>query len=271
MTAAAAEPVRVLLLDPADRGAAEIRSALRESAEGGSFRLSSAADLEAALRELAEGHADVAVLALPFPGERGVLPLPELCAAAPQVPVVVLAERDAEPLALKAVQLGAADYLLAGQLYGTLVARCLRHAVESARVRAQVKSREEWLPLQSAERTTAVQAAPLSAAMPDRFDELAREYRRILDHGVLQLGRRGASHDERGIQDLARRAGELRASPRDVVEIHSRVMGECQGELGPLRMKLYVAEGRVRLLELMGHLTSFYRNLSLAGQRQTPR
>ena len=270
--AGAAEAIRVLLLAPAPAYASELVGVLAETRDAGRFRITPAPDLAAARQRLAAGDADVAVLTLPFPGERGVLPLPELCAAAPHVPVVVLAEPAAEPLAIKAVQLGAADYLLAGQLYGTLVARCLLYAVESERVRAQLSRRqEEWLPLLSAERATAVHAAPLRIAMPERFETLAREYRQLLDDAVAQLARRADLQLERSVRDLAHRAGELRAGARDVVEVHAHAMDALQGEHGPLRMKVYVAEGRVRLLELMGHLTNYYRDLSLAGQRHGPR
>jgi DNA-binding NarL/FixJ family response regulator len=270
--AASPEPTRVLLVDPEARHASELAAALAEMQDAGRFHIAPEPDLAAARQRLSAGEVDVAVLALPFPGERGVLPLPELCAAAPQVPIVVLADSDNEPLAIKAVQLGAADYLLAGQLYGTLVARCLLHAVQSERVRAQLaRHQEEWLPLVAPDRATAAHAAPLRIAMPDRFEALARDYRQLLDQAVEQLARRTDLQLDRRARDLACRVGELRAGARDVVEIHAHAIDASQNEHGPLRMKLYVAEGRVRLLELMGHLTNYYRDLSLAGQRHSPR
>jgi hypothetical protein len=62
------------------------------------------------------------------------------------------------------------------------------------------------------------------------------------------------------LQRLASAAAELRAGPRDIVELHSTAMKQREAEHGPQRMKLYLAEGRVRLLELMGHLVTFYRD-----------
>jgi hypothetical protein len=60
---------------------------------------------------------------------------------------------------------------------------------------------------------------------------------------------------------LARRAGRLGASPRDVIEIHTAVLKEKEAEEGPQRARLFQAEGRLRLLELMGHLVTYYRDL----------
>ena len=44
-------------------------------------------------------------------------------------------------------------------------------------------------------------------------------------------------------------------------------MKQREAEHGPQRMKLYLAEGRVRLLELMGHLVTLYRDRWLEGPR----
>lgn len=267
-SAAALAPTRVVVLDPEGRHGAELAAVLDGGDAAARFRIERVQDLEAARLRLAAGEVDVTVLVLPSPGERGVLPLPELCAAAPQVPVVVLAESSSEPLAIKAVQLGAADYLLAGQLYATLVARCLLHAVESTRVRAQLAVRQlEWLPLVATERTTAL-AASLRLAMPEQFEALARTYRALLDRAVAHLDQRSATLQlEPAMRELAQRAGELRAGARDVVEIHAHAMESSRDEHGALRAKVYAAEGRVRLLELMGHLTNYYREVALAGQR----
>ena len=55
--------------------------------------------------------------------------------------------------------------------------------------------------------------------------------------------------------------------PGPGIELHSTAMKQREAEHGPERMKLYLAEGRVRLLELMGHLVTFYRDRWLGGPR----
>jgi PleD family two-component response regulator len=68
-----------------------------------------------------------------------------LAAHAPQTPTLVLASAEQESLALKAVQQGAADYLLHDTLYGTVLVRAVRHAVERQRAEEQRRVAEEAL------------------------------------------------------------------------------------------------------------------------------
>lgn len=220
-----------------------------------------------AVERLARAEADAVLLELPGRGE-GVMPLVELRAGAPEVPVVVLAAADDEPLAVKAVQLGATDYLVVEQLYGTLLARCVQHAVERERVRARLQRyQEEWPPSLRPAADGEGRVAPLRTALPASFAELVEDYGRMLDEAVEQVLYRVRRPTDESIRDLARRIGELRAGPRDVVEVHSAAIKAREQEAGPQRMRLYSAEGQVRLLELMGHLVTFYRRLGSPAHR----
>lgn len=263
------EPIQVWAVDPAGVLVPQIAAALTEAEPGHPLRLHSVATpAEAAAlasRDEDEGGTGSSVVLLPLPlaGGQGVLPVVELRAAAPDLPVVVACAPENEALAVKAVQLGASDYLLTDRLYGTLIVRCLRHAVELARVRAQLARRaEEWPPSLRPDAAAEVRAAALRLALPQVFDELVDEYAQIVDQAVDQITHRVEHPLEVRVRRLAQRAGELRASPRDVVEIHATVMKAREAEAGPLRFRLYLAEGRVRLLELMGHLATFYRDLT---------
>ncbi len=250
--------LRVLVVDTAGRVTSQLAAALESLPERERFALARASSLGETLAGLAARDTDVVVLPI-SPIDQGLGPLVTIRAEAPTLPIVVLCAAGDEPLAVKAVQLGATDYLVAEQLYGTLAARSLRHAVEVARVKTVLASYQAELPASGA----GSRPAPLRAAFPDRFAELAREYGEILDRAVGQiLQRRPAplTPPDNRLQRLAGIAGELRAGPRDIVELHTAAMKQREAEHGPQRMKLYLAEGRVRLLELMGHLVTFYRD-----------
>jgi DNA-binding NarL/FixJ family response regulator len=229
----------------------------------------------ASAAEAARRHArePVDVVLLPLRGaEEGLQPLIGLRAELPEVPVVVLATAGDEPLAIRAVHLGAADYLLGEQLYGTLLARCLRHAVESQRVRTQLERYDaEWPASLLTEGPGESRAASLRVALPQSFEELVRAYGRILDLAVEQVLYRVEHPLEESVRLLAKRAGDLRAGPRDVVEIHAAAIERSEAGAGPQRMRLYVAEGRLRLLEVMGHLVTYYRQLNLPGRHRGDR
>ena len=252
------DTIRTLVVDPTREIAERIAAALGEADESGSVTVARVENAGAAAERMARGEADVVLLPLPGP-EGSVRPIVELRAGAPEAPVVVLTSAADEPLALKAVQLGATDHLVLERLYGTLLVRCLRHAVEVEKVRARLRDYEApWPPSLAVEPEG--RAASLRTARPDEFAELSADYGRLLDRAVdraLRDAGRGADPDTRR---LARRAGELRAGPHDLIEVHAAAMEARQREVGTLRMKLYVAEGRVRLLELTGHLASYYRD-----------
>jgi CheY-like chemotaxis protein len=269
--AAPVEAVRTLLVDASAtwRG---LGSVLAGADEASRLALDRVDTLEAALERLAAGAADVVLLPLPQAGSLGLTPLVELRAAAPGVPVIVLVAGQDEALAVKAMQLGASHYLLAERLHGTLLARCLLHAVESERFRSHLALAEaDRIPWPATARSGERRAAGLREAFPRVFLELVDDYRGLLDAAVEQLARPGDGRLERRVRRLAERAGELRAGPRDVIEIHAAAMKAREQDEGPRRLKLYATEGRMRLLELMGHLVTYYRDLSLENQRERAR
>jgi two-component system sensor histidine kinase/response regulator len=92
-----------------------------------------------ALAGLAQQCVDVVVLEFSLRGSNGLDILARLRQAAPEVPVVVLSHRADEKLSLQAVQAGAQDYLVKGQVQGLLV-RAIRHAVERAQAENTMRS-----------------------------------------------------------------------------------------------------------------------------------
>ncbi|HXN72570.1 MAG TPA: EAL domain-containing protein [Candidatus Acidoferrales bacterium] len=77
------------------------------------------------------GHAvDVILLDLGLPDAQGLETVRRIRAAAPQVPLVVFTVSDDESLAARALQVGAQDYLIKGQIDTRGLLRAMRHAVE---------------------------------------------------------------------------------------------------------------------------------------------
>ena len=260
----------MLWIDDSPQASREVRALLASVESGDRVVVEHVERLEVARARLGQDpRPDVVLLRLAGTGtSASVLPVVELRAAAPGLPAVVLASAADEPLAVKALQLGATDYLLVERLHGTLLVRCLLHAVETQRVDAGLAAGEDEDRLAfTRERAGESAAALLRQALPAAFEEMVLDYRGILDASVDQLFYRVDHGVEGRIRLLARRAGELGAGPRDLVELHAAAVGAALAEQGPQRAKLYRSEGRLRLLQLMGHLTSYYRDLSLASRR----
>jgi PAS domain S-box-containing protein len=80
--------------------------------------------------QLAGRAFDIILLDPGLPDSQGIDSVRRAVAAAPRVPVVVLTGRDDESLALVALQAGAVDYLIKGQIDTRGLMRFLRYAVE---------------------------------------------------------------------------------------------------------------------------------------------
>jgi PAS domain S-box-containing protein len=81
-------------------------------------------------RHLAVHMVDVILLDLGLPDAQGLEAVRRAHAAAPQVPLVVLTELDDEMVATQALQIGAQDYLVKGQIAPRSLSRALHYAVE---------------------------------------------------------------------------------------------------------------------------------------------
>jgi hypothetical protein len=59
---------------------------------------------------------------------------------------------------------------------------------------------------------------------------------------------------------IARRLGARQANPRDVIDLHSAALQAKIENANPRKAKVYVEEGHLVVLELMGYLVSYYQN-----------
>jgi two-component system cell cycle sensor histidine kinase/response regulator CckA len=101
-------------------------------------------------RQLPEGAFDIILLDLGLPDAQGLVAVRRAHAAAPRVPLVVLTGLDDESLAVQALQEGAQDYLVKGQIETRGLMRALRYAIERKVIEAALFVEKERLRLQSA-------------------------------------------------------------------------------------------------------------------------
>ena len=131
-------PLHVLLIDPDDASAERI-SGFLEAPDGG-FLLERVPRLTTGLERLGHGQVDVILLDLDLPDSEGLVSLERAAAFAPDVPIVVLTRVDDEGLALESVQGGAQDFLVKGELTGSMLTRAIRYAVERHRLMSALRS-----------------------------------------------------------------------------------------------------------------------------------
>ena len=136
--------LRVLLVDEDATSARQlIRTLMAEGAP--SFEVERAQAFSTARRRLIEAEFDVLLLNLVRSDPSGLAALALLQAQAPDIPIVVYAPAAEENIALKAVQLGAADYLISEQIYNTVLVRAIRHAIERQEADARQRAAEQAL------------------------------------------------------------------------------------------------------------------------------
>jgi diguanylate cyclase (GGDEF)-like protein/PAS domain S-box-containing protein len=119
----------ILLLEDNPGDARLLREMLNEE---GSFntRLTLVGCMSDAEKHLAEHAIDIILLDLGLPDAQGLGAVRRVRAAAPHVPVVVLTGLDDESVAAQALQEGAQDYLIKGQIEARGLFRALRYAGE---------------------------------------------------------------------------------------------------------------------------------------------
>ncbi|MBV9774071.1 MAG: response regulator [Gemmatimonadetes bacterium] len=127
------DPVRILLVEDNPGDARLLRETLRE-AESFPFELTHVTRLGEGEERLAEGGTEVVLLDLSLPDAHGMETVTRTLRAAPDVPIVVLTGLSDETVAVNAVQAGAQDYLVKGQVDSTLLVRSIRYAMERKRL-----------------------------------------------------------------------------------------------------------------------------------------
>jgi PAS domain S-box-containing protein len=105
--------------------------------------------------------------------------------------------------------------------------------------------------------------ASLFQRHPDLTEGFLADYARVIDLALEQRVYKVEHPISEQLRDLAEQLGCLQAGPRDVVELHSRVLEAIVGKENPHKLKAYAEEGRLVALELLGYLTAYYRNLYL--------
>ncbi len=122
--------IRVLLLVEDNPGDARLLREMLNEQSSQATELTHVETIAAAEKHLADHATDVIVLDLGLPDAQGLAAVRRARAAAPRVPLVVLTGLDDEALATQALQEGAQDYLIKGQIDTRGLLRAIRYSIE---------------------------------------------------------------------------------------------------------------------------------------------
>ena len=194
----------------------------------------------------------------------------------PDVPLIAIVPVNEEAQGIQALQAGAQDSLSETELERAGLSRTARYAIERSRFLVQrevhqhkmTRDREfgglNAIGIEPALTVTrrSFGLMPLQQSAPDEFQELVGRYGELLDQALLGTSRRDYDQLDTELDAIANRLGLFGAGPRDAVDLHKAAMTDrLEAELAR-KNRAYIEEGRLLLIQLMGHLVSHYRRLS---------
>jgi CheY-like chemotaxis protein len=104
---------------------------------------------------------------------------------------------------------------------------------------------------------------PLRDSMPREVERLARAYSEILGLALDQRAFKVDHKTSQALHELANQLGALNAGPRDVIDLHVMALKERLEHASREQTTALTEEGRLLVLELMGHIVTYYRSYAL--------
>ena len=125
----------IMLIEDSDEDAQLVREMLDD--RGYDYVLKRTDRLSSGLRLLEEESFDVVLLDLGLPDSAGFDALTQIRNQAPPLPIIILTGLSDEALAVKAISLGAQDYLVKGNFAADALYRSISHSIERQRLETE--------------------------------------------------------------------------------------------------------------------------------------
>ena len=136
------KPFKILLIED-DPGDVLLMQEMLAEAKDAPFDLEYADQLSTGLERLAAGSIDAVLLDLFLPDSQEFDTFVKVHTQAPGVPIIIMTGLDDETFGVNAVQAGAQDYLIKGQVDSNLLVRAIRYAIERKQLEDVIKASEE--------------------------------------------------------------------------------------------------------------------------------
>lgn len=206
----------LLVVEDSPGDARLLREMLNED-ETKSTVMTHVATMGEAEKNLADNVFDIVLLDLGLPDAQGLEAVRRARAAAPGVPLVVLSGMDDERLAVKALQNGAEDYLVKGQIDSRSLLRALRYAIERKSLAAAALALSAKVDRARAEAVAA--SAAKATFVANMSHEIRTPLNSIIGFSDLLLDDISLTHLQRRYLDLVKNAGgALLAVVNDILD-----------------------------------------------------
>ena len=208
---------------------------------------------------------DIVLLDLGLGETQGIMTLERFQETAWRVPVVVLTGLDDMAVAVRAVQLGAQDYLVKDKITGQVLLHTMRHSLERHRLQveldeARMSARDERDRREELRRYFLATQIDLPPDPADEnisdFGDLDQEYEDLI---MAHLKNAGTDEDRhRHARMIANSMAKSKARAKDVVKIHVQIMESILTDASPVSSRIMAGFARVVLIEVLSLLLDHY-------------
>ena len=167
-----AQKIKILLIEDNKGDARLIQELLKEIQYFG-YTLEWRENLTAGIQELQKTTLDLLLLDLTLPDSQGLETVTKVLSQTPDVPIVVLTGHNDATLAIKAVAVGAQDYLVKGDVDAKILGRAIHYAIERNKLVMRLKENEQSLARNNAELELRVEER--TKALKETQEKLVRQ------------------------------------------------------------------------------------------------
>jgi CheY-like chemotaxis protein len=225
---------------------------------------------------LKDASFDVILLDLNLGDSNGIDTFERIVAVLPECPVIILTGSNDEALAEEIIQKGAQDYLVKDSINTSLLTRSIRYAIErnmltielqkSKQIENQIREVEALDKLPKSSRAKITEQLMGIKSMRENSEETFKEYShkmtKIMDMAVEARMYKTDYDITSKLRDFAEELGYSFAGPQDVVEIYSYALKGKMKISSQEASQIFLEEGRVLLIRVMGYLVTFYRKFA---------
>ncbi len=123
------DEIKVLMIED-NLGDARLINEMIKEVSGVTVKLEHSLRLSTALEKIKQEKIDVVLLDLGLPDSNGLNSVTRIMEVSKTLPIVVLTGFEDDDIGMKAVKMGAQDYLIKLQIDSNLLVRCLRYAIQ---------------------------------------------------------------------------------------------------------------------------------------------
>jgi DNA-binding response OmpR family regulator len=273
------KPINILIVEDNEADARLCKEALSEDPIR-VFETVVAGSVSKAMAEMDQGNFDAVLLDLSLPDSDGLDTVSSIFRRAQNIPIIVTTGRNDEQLGLKALTLGASDYLPKAEINGAILCRAVNYAIERQHLQRELhRARERERELREIEALVRLSAEPVTSAtaralgqrpirelVPDLLGKIATEYEAVFLKALD--GRVSDSKDNytEDLRQIAWQMGFLQAKAPDVVDLHADVTQKLMERASSERRQGIIEAGHPLVLELMGFVVEYYRNMGRGSQ-----